>query len=290
MATMTRVDADRLQTATTAAAVVAGRFGMTLVEPVILGDSHHVSVRLLPFEIVARVFVSNRPDEAVVNLSRELDVARHLAARGAPIVCPTNDPPPGPHVHAGMALTLWAYVSHAPATTADAVIAGSALRTVHEMLIDYAGELPAFTDAIEGCRVLLQDRTSLPALPSIDRVFLLDQYERLLRMIARDMAAIPIHGDAHLGNVLMASGRALWTDFESSCKGPLEWELSSLPEESLVSFPSINRDLLAALRDLRSLCVAVWCSNDIDPGPDKLEAAQFHLQRLRDRTHDASTI
>jgi hypothetical protein len=290
MATMTRVDADRVEIAVTAAAAVARRFGMAPVEPAILRDSHHVSIRLSPFAIVARVLVSKRPDDAVVRLSRELDVARHLAARGAPIVCPAADPPSGPHVHAGTALSFWMYAAHAPAIDTDAVIAGNALRTVHEMLIDYSGELPAFTDAIEGCRFLLRDRSLLPGLAPIDRTFLLDQYERLLGTVAGDVNAIPLHGDAHLGNVLITSGGALWTDFESTCRGPLEWELSSLPEESLVSFPSIDRDLLAALRDLRSLCVAVWCWNDIDHGPDKREAAHFHLHRLRERIHGASTI
>jgi|KBSSwiStaDraftv2_1062776.scaffolds.fasta_scaffold5243523_2 hypothetical protein len=55
MATMTRVDADRVEIAVTAAAAVARRFGMAPVEPVILRDSHHVSIRLSPFVIVARV-------------------------------------------------------------------------------------------------------------------------------------------------------------------------------------------------------------------------------------------
>jgi len=170
------------------------------------------------------------------------------------------------------------------------VIVGNALRTIHEILSTYAGELPAFTDAIEGCRSLLQDRSSLPGLLPIDRTFLLDQHERLLRMIAEGVNDTPLHGDAHLGNVLITSGGALWTDLESVCRGPLEWDLSSLPEESLVSFPSVDRDLLTGLRDLRSLCVAVWGWNEIDRGPDKREAAQFHLHRLRERTHAASTI
>jgi hypothetical protein len=222
---------------------------------------------------VARVFVSNRPDDAVVNFARELDVARHLAREARPSAAPLQS-------H-DVVLTLmleWGSpcgrTSSMPSHGCGRRYRGERVATVHEMLIEYAGELSAFTDAIEGCRVLLQERPSLPALlPKRSRV-LLDQstsdYERLLRMIAGDIATVPIHGDAHLGNVLMASGRALWTDFESTCRGPLKWKLSCLPEESLVSFPSVDRNRLAALWDLRSLCVAVWCSNDIDPDQTSL--------------------
>jgi len=55
MATMTRVDADRVEIAVTAAPAVARRFAMAPVEPVILRVAHHVSIRLSPFAIVARV-------------------------------------------------------------------------------------------------------------------------------------------------------------------------------------------------------------------------------------------
>jgi hypothetical protein len=44
------------------------------------------------------------------------------------------------------------------------------------MLVSYAGEPPAFTDAIEECRTLLQDPSALPGLSDLDRAFLLEQH------------------------------------------------------------------------------------------------------------------
>jgi hypothetical protein len=46
-------------------------------------------------------------------------------------------------------------------------------------------------------------------------------------------------------------------DFESVCSGPLEWDLSALPCVDAGIF-SVDADLLALLRRLRSLCVTVW--------------------------------
>ena len=47
-------------------------------------------------------------------------------------------------------------------------------------------------------------------------------------------------------------------DFESVCSGPLEWDLSAMPCIGAGIF-SVDIDVLALLRRLRSLCVAVWC-------------------------------
>jgi thiamine kinase-like enzyme len=38
----------------------------------------------------------------------------------------------------------------------------------------------------------------------------------------------PVHGDAHLGNVLATARGAVWTDWEDAFVGPIEWDLASL--------------------------------------------------------------
>ena len=63
-----------------------------------------------------------------------------------------------------------------------------------------------------------------------------------------------------------------WTDFETACRGPREWDIGFLPGINPAPFAPIDRDLLDALADLRSLCVAVWCFALYDV-PEKREAA-----------------
>ncbi len=279
---------ERQEKAIHTAVRVADRLGMSVSAPVILRDSNHTSIHLGPFPIVARVVASKTAQNAGAKLASELSVAEHLARAGAPVVAPTVDVPPGPHFEGDWAMTLWEYVAHRPAEESDAVIAAKALRRIHGPLAVYPGQLPSFTAAIDACCRLMQEESALPALRQTDRDFLLTEHDRLRQLPAMASATpVAIHGDPHLGNVLMTPEGPRWTDWESACVGPLEWDLSCLPEASRANFPAVNKDLLAVLRDLRSVCVAVWCWAEPDRAPEKREAAEYHLRRLRERSRAA---
>ena len=279
---------ERQERAIRAAVAVADRLGMTSVTPVVLKDSNHTSIHLVPFPVVARVVASNVGPDARAKLSAELSVADHLARVGAPITAPTIDVPPGPHLETDWAMTLWQFVAHRPAEESDVLVAAKALREIHAALASYPGQLPSFETAVDACRGLLQGETGLPALDTPDKNFLLIEHDRLRQQLAAAaMTRVAIHGDPHLGNVLMTSRGPRWTDWESACLGPVEWDLSCLPETASPSFPAVNAELLAVLRDLRSVCVAVWCWAEPDRAPEKREAAEYHLRRLRERSRAA---
>jgi hypothetical protein len=69
-------------------------------------------------------------------------------------------------------------------------------------------------------------------------------------------------------------------DFESVCSGPVEWDLSALPGVGAGVF-SVDADLLALLRRLRSLCVAVWCWSRSRRSTALDRAARTHSGLLR---------
>ncbi len=267
-----------------AAVQAAGRLGIGCADPVVLHASQHVGIRLGPAGPVARVV---RNDErSLARLRRELIVARFLAERGAPIVGLAADVPPGPHFVAAFAMTFWELVPHIPAEEDNAkhiAHAAAALRCVHQGLADFPGELPNFFAKIDQCRGLLQAQSALPALAPDDRQFLLEVYDRLRIALDRSpVRLVPIHGDAHLGNVLITSDRALWNDLEDVCLGPREWDIGWLPEAQLAAFEPLDRYALVVLGYLRSLCVSVWCW-DLAHVPEKREAAEFHLGHLREQ-------
>jgi hypothetical protein len=269
-----------------AAAVACARdLGLGRVEPQVLKLAHHTSVRLAPWPIVARVDSSFAVERIVPFMRRELAVAQHLEAKAAPAVRPTTDPPPGPHVHGRAAVTLWALIEHRAATgRADEAAAGVALRVLHKALGDYPGELPLFTDGVDTCARMLGDAAAVPALKTRDRAFLSERMAELRGSFVVDPSRIiPLHGDAHLGNVMITPGGAIWADLETACRGPLEWELTSLPPAGHRPFGPIDRALLERFSLLRSLTVAVWCWADADRSPDIREAAEYHLRRLRRR-------
>jgi len=76
------------------------------VSPRILKDSNNTIVRLAPLPLVAKVGTSNFRDASLEALDRELEVARHLASKHAPIVFPSRDVSAGPHRAASLTVTL----------------------------------------------------------------------------------------------------------------------------------------------------------------------------------------
>ncbi len=268
-----------------AATRLAHRLGIDRVDPGILHKSQHISIRLFPLDIVARV-VSLDQAGAIERLNREVAVVQHLVEKSAPVVGLANELPAGPHLHEGFALTLWQFVDHVAAdadNAAHAASAAAALRRIHEGLADFRDDLPSFWIKIEQCRDLLENELALPALQLPDRRFLLMAYDRIRSsMDGLSINFAPIHGDAHLGNVFIIADGARWNDFEDVCIGPREWDIGWLPNRDLNAFEPVNPDLSSVLRDLRSWCVSVWCWDKYEL-PEKREAAEYHLGYLRQR-------
>jgi hypothetical protein len=268
-----------------AASEVARLIGVGQVAPKLLHHSQHISVLWPSVGIVARIVVC-MDEIAAERLSRELAVARHLTEKRAPVVPPSSVLPAGPHFRGKFGLTLWQFVAHAPAdgdNPAHMAAAAAALRGIHQSLSDYPGALPSFRTRIDECRMLLTDRSALPALGDADRKFLLMTHDRMIRtMDSLPIERIPLHGDAGLHNVLMTPDGARYTDFEDACLGPREWDIGWLPEADLARFEPIDRGRLSALFDLRSLCVSVWCFATYDMS-DKRQAADYHLRYLKGR-------
>jgi hypothetical protein len=274
-------DAD-LKARATRAAVKAGRLiGDSAVNPVILHCSSHISVHLPELSTVARVMPFS--ERAMAAAVRELEVTRYLHRKRAPVVPPSRTMPCAPFVEDGMAVTLWPYVIHQRACgdeDRDKVSrAAFALRQVHDAFADYPGDLPPITEKFEECASLLRQPAALPILAPEDRTFLLRTYEALVETLAAlPVDPAPIHGDAQLGNVLFTPSGPLWIDFEAASVGPREWDASGAPH--LPAFLSLNPDIFEIMVRLRSLCVVVWCSA-LAEDPDKREAAEYHLRRLR---------
>lgn len=276
---------DRSARALRAAAEIIRQLGVGHVRPRLLNDANNVSIQLAPLPIVARVFgaVFGASGDGGARAARELAVALHLARKGAPIVPPVSALPPGPHLVDGLAVTLWQFVEHRPAEERDSGAAARALRLVHDALMDFPGVLPAFGETSRRARGLLDGPSALPALPSPDSAFLVAAHARIMaRLAAFSMPALPIHGDTHLGNVMITPDGPRWTAFETACRGPLEWDIGFFPEADSSLFAPFDHELYDALADLRGLCVAVWCFARYDV-PEKREAADFHLGWLKQR-------
>jgi len=273
-----------VETELAAARAVARRAGLGAVEPQILKLAKHTSVRLTPLPIVARIQSNESLDQAHASASRELTVAGHLAARGAPSVRPASEVGPGPYVENDCTITLWKLLDgRAAGDDTDALLAARALKAVHAALADFLTDLPSFTATIDSCESILAD-AELPAAQPNDRLLLQRLYADLRDELSRrELVHWPLHGDTHFANVLVTDSGAIWMDLEAVCTGPLEWDVVTLPSSTWSEFGSLDADLMRLLGDLKSLCVTAWCWADLDRSAEMAEAAAHHLGVLRGR-------
>lgn len=251
-----------------------------------LHRSRHISFHLPELDSVARVRPLNGA-EALESLQRELDIVTYLTDRGAPVVPPSPHFVPQPHMANGFAMTFWPFIKHEVFDEDRLGHLDSALESLqhlHAAFRDYPGDLPSYRHQIDECAAMLDRDDGLPALAPEDRAFLAAIRRHLIsRLNAFDIKAQPIHGDAHPGNVFMTADGPLWSDLEAASLGPVEWDLSGLP--GAIGDTPENGSLAALMTNLRSFCVSVWCW-DLAHMPEKLEAAQYHTERLKARYKD----
>jgi aminoglycoside phosphotransferase (APT) family kinase protein len=230
-----------------AAVEVAEEAGLRFDRPTILRDRSNLLVHLAPARVVARIATATgimRSGDAW--LAREVAVAGYLAAAGAPVVAPSLEIPPGPHHRDGFALTFWEYVEELD-DPLDAPEAGRGLRLCHEALADFTAELPRMAALAEAVTIA-DDLAQSGAVGVRDA-------ELMRRAGARAQAGIgrislplqPVHGDAHLGNVIVSPRGPLWNDWEDAFLGPVGWDIGCL----CASAPPFGRrdpSLIAAAR------------------------------------------
>ena len=274
---------DRRRRAIDAASQIADRLGIKADEARVIKDSNNTIVHLAPTPLVAKVGTSSLRADALQTLGKELGVAVYLTERAAPIVPPADDVPPGPHLHDGVAITLWHYVESDPSLEVTDEALGEMLSSFHRAFAHYPDTLPDFTQNLDRVRSALYDVHRAPALSDADRTFLIEVAASLDEALpTAEFARRPLHGDPHLdGNILLTANGPLLVDFEAACSGPYEWDLTSL-ERASWAYPSIDRELLAPLSRMRSLAVTTWCWMQYGRAPEVDEAAHVHLSFLRE--------
>jgi hypothetical protein len=211
-----------------AAVAVAARHGVRCDEPVVLRAASNLLVRLAPAPVVARVStVTATVRDGDAWYAREIAMASHLVAAGAPVVAPSAEIDPGPHHHDGLSLSFWTYVDEA-GRSLDSHEAGRRLRLCHEALASFAGELPRWAVLDEAHRALAGLESS-GALDAGDAALLRRAGERArARIDAHAPALQAIHGDAHLHNVINGPDGPLWNDWEDCFLGPRAWDLGCM--------------------------------------------------------------
>jgi Ser/Thr protein kinase RdoA (MazF antagonist) len=67
-----------------------------------------------------------------------------------------------------------------------------------------------------------------------------------------------LHGEPHLGNLLGTSAGLLFIDFETCCRGPVEFDVAHVPDDVSLLYRHIDQALVQQCRRLVLAMVAAW--------------------------------
>jgi Ser/Thr protein kinase RdoA (MazF antagonist) len=248
--------------------------GVPVEEVVVLSDANSAVLLLRPGDVVVRVAPADRNVAAF-----EIEVARRLGARGAPVI--RLDPRVEARVHAvdGFVLTFWTHHAPLPGPTPPAEYA-RALRRFHTAAAGLDVEAPSFTDRVRSAVDLLSDPVRTPDLGAEDRELLLTSLRGATEVVSAAGREQLLHGEPHAGNVLHTAEGVLFLDFETCCRGPVEYDLAYVPDAVAELYPDADPEVLRASRILMFAMITTWRWDRDDQFPDGMSRAAEWTREL----------
>lgn len=254
----------RLQLAIRAATEIAQEQGVVFEQAVVLRNRSNAIIHLSPSPVVARVAMKTTSvRHGAAWLSREVAISRYLTSVGVPVIAPSREVAPGPEQRFGLVLSFWEFVEQT-GEVVDSRAVGELLRTCHQALQNFRGELPVLERIREAERLL--DQVS-PVLHPRDAEMLHRVSQRWQGKFEQ-LPMQPVHGDAHLGNFLNTKQGLVLGDWEDTFIGPVGWDFACLQlfgmaheqaEAVLAGYGLvIDQEQLDLCIEARNLCAIVW--------------------------------
>jgi len=173
--------------------------------------------------LVARVVQdTDGPRQGTEWFARENAIALYLTQQGAPVIPLHPDLPPGPHEHLGYPMNFWEFVTRIDTEPEPSEI-GRTLRQCHEIMRHYTEPLPKLAILTESLAIL--DQREL--FPKLTQQMLRDHLTTSIEVLGT-FPHQALHGDAHMGNLMNTTRGLLWTDWEDTFAGPVEWDVASV--------------------------------------------------------------
>ena len=267
-----------IQRALAAAMSTASALGLAADDAIVLHDSNKVTVRLLPYDVVARVA------PIAHQVARfEIGLAQRLAEYESPVAVP--DPRAEPRVYEsdGFAVTLWTHYEPAISGEVSPADYANALERLHAGMRKLDVRTPHFTDRVAEAQHLVEATHLTPDLAGADRELLITTLRGRRQTIAdRGAGEQLLHGEPHPGNVLSTKAGLLFIDFETCCRGPVEFDLAHVPEDVSARYAAADEALLIECRGLVLAMVSAWRWDTGDQFPDRQRAARELLNTLRE--------
>jgi aminoglycoside phosphotransferase (APT) family kinase protein len=271
------VQASEARRAVGAAKATITSLGLAAEDAITLHDSNKLTLRLLPCNLVARVA---RSDHQLARF--EIDLAQRLAESDSPVAVLDRRLEPRVYERDGYVLTFWTYYPPAPDRELSPTAYAGALKRLHAGMRGLEVPSPHFTDRVEQAQqlVAMPDRT--PELADRDRELLSNTLRSLRRVIAERAGSVQLlHGEPHPGNVLNTEKGPLFIDFETCCRGPVEFDVAHAPEEACEHYSNADPGLVGVCRLLVLAMIAAWRWERGDQLPNGRQLGTEWISQLR---------
>jgi Ser/Thr protein kinase RdoA (MazF antagonist) len=269
------VEAEVVSRAAAAATTLAKELRLAVEDAIVVHNSNKLALRLLPCDVLARV--APRGQEVA-----EFEVELALRLAGSPVAA--LDPRVEPRVYErdGFALTWWTYYEAAVADRESASAYADVLRRLHERMRRVEIATPHLVDRVSAAERLVIHRDLTPRLAEADRQLLLGSLRSARGQIQRRRTTEQLlHGEPHPGNLLRTRDGLRFIDFETCCRGPVEFDLAHVPEDVSARYPGVDQVLLGECRRLVLAMVAAWRWDVRDEFPNGHQHGQDILTVLR---------
>ncbi|WP_232506260.1 aminoglycoside phosphotransferase family protein [Microlunatus flavus] len=267
-----------MRRAKVAAVSVAAALGLPADDAVVLFSSNKLALRLTPGDVLARVTDGGLREDAALELHR----ARRLADAGCPVGALLPGVAPQVHERDGFAVTLWTYYDPATHPVSPRAYADALVR-LHAGLRKVDLGAPGMDDRIAEAQEIAARTDLSPDLGKADRELLRSRLADLRRSITSSGAPEQLlHGEPHPGNVLGTAHGPVFIDFETLCRGPVEFDLAHVPEAVSEHYPGIDHELLAHCRQLVLAMIAAWRWDFGDQFPNRGYWRHALLRALRE--------
>ena len=188
----------------------------------ILQNSSTLVLRLTETLVARVVQDADGPRQGTEWFARENAIAQHLTKHGAPVIPLHPDLPPGPHEHLSYPINFWEFVTRIDAEP-DPREVGRTLRECHDIMRRFEMPLPKLAILTESLAILQARELFSQATQQMLRDHLTHSIE-----ILGKFPHLALHGDAHMGNLMNTTRGLLWTDWEDTFSGPIEWDVASI--------------------------------------------------------------
>lgn len=274
--------------AVAAAKSTATALGLRVDDAIVLQDSNRIAVRLLPCDVLARVAYVARQASAEF----EIELARQLAATDSPVAVLEPRVEPRAYVRDGFVITLWTYYEPVSSQAVAPAEYAQALARLHVGLRQIDVPAPRFTDRVAEAQRLIDNPVDTPELPDMERSLLRTTLQRMRRTIGDCGAAEQLlHGEPHPGNLLRTKDGLLFIDWETCCRGPVEFDIVHAPVEVRAHYPDADQDLLRQCHILMLAMIITWRWDRDDQLPNGRQLGiQWLNQMRRALAHDARIL